>query len=578
VLRVYLFGGLRVQVEDHLIPPERWARSRLARKLFCRLALAPRQRLHRDELVDALWGERVPADPDNRLSQEVGNIQRILTGAPRTEPRYVQREGQLIVLSPDEPIETDVETFTRLASEALSTRDRAALETAAAHYGSADHGNVLLPEYRDEPWVMRRQLDLRDTYGTLLLQIARLRAIDNELQDAEQALKRLLAEFPAHEEAHRGLMCLYARSGQHDRAVLQFARLREEIRREFGTDVSPKSAELYRRIAANGFPRAAPASGRGAVAAASTDGHSSSGVAAAVRAGSGALPPPALPKRVSSGSGWRRLTMRPAVSMLGLLVVTSLLAAAFGYALAGAQRPTATSVSSGAGVAPPSVSPSAAPAIVTVGPEREEDDILLRDDLSDAPTQWELLPRILRDPELGLAGFDGKEFYIVKPAAYRLRAIANHPGMFTDFFVEFDARLIASDPDGYIALDFRRQLPPREDDYYSFQVFPGDQTYSLMLYRRAPDGDEFTSSAKPGVDRVSLLTRTSQAINRAEGGRNHLGVMADGTAIALWINGQMVANVTDRTYRGGHFVLGVGGRPSSRVEARFANFVVRAVN
>jgi DNA-binding SARP family transcriptional activator len=83
-LRLFLFGGFRVEVDGYPVPAEAWSRYRLARKLLSRLALAPQHRLHRDALIETLWAERSPADPDNRLSQEATNIQRALDGAKKT--------------------------------------------------------------------------------------------------------------------------------------------------------------------------------------------------------------------------------------------------------------------------------------------------------------------------------------------------------------------------------------------------------------------------------------------------------------------------------------------------------------
>jgi DNA-binding SARP family transcriptional activator len=59
-VRIELFGGFRVGVDERSIPEEAW-RQRKPAALVRLLALAPRHRLHREQVVDALWPELSPA-------------------------------------------------------------------------------------------------------------------------------------------------------------------------------------------------------------------------------------------------------------------------------------------------------------------------------------------------------------------------------------------------------------------------------------------------------------------------------------------------------------------------------------
>ena len=85
-------------------------------------------------------------------------------------------------------------------------------------------------------------------------------------------------------------------------------------------------------------------------------------------------------------------------------------------------------------------------------------------------------------------------------------------------------------------------------------------------------------TAKPGVDWSALVARTGSSVINNGDGRNHLAVRAVGTDILLMVNGQELARITDSQYRGGRFVLGVGGAQGDRVEGRFSNFVVSATH
>lgn len=58
-LRLWLLGGFRVEVDGQPVPERRW-RRRKACSLVKLLALAPRHRLHREQLMDALWPDLPP--------------------------------------------------------------------------------------------------------------------------------------------------------------------------------------------------------------------------------------------------------------------------------------------------------------------------------------------------------------------------------------------------------------------------------------------------------------------------------------------------------------------------------------
>src|ERR1700752_4070173 len=58
-LRLWLLGGFRAEVGGQAVPERRWHR-RKACSLVKLLALAPGHRLHREQLMDALWPDLAP--------------------------------------------------------------------------------------------------------------------------------------------------------------------------------------------------------------------------------------------------------------------------------------------------------------------------------------------------------------------------------------------------------------------------------------------------------------------------------------------------------------------------------------
>jgi DNA-binding SARP family transcriptional activator len=63
-----------------------------------------------------------------------------------------------------------------------------------------------------------------------------------------------VAEEPTREEAHVGLMRLYALLGSNGEALAQYGRLEEVLLRELGTEPTASSRALREEIAAGRFP------------------------------------------------------------------------------------------------------------------------------------------------------------------------------------------------------------------------------------------------------------------------------------------------------------------------------------
>ncbi len=96
-----------------------------------------------------------------------------------------------------------------------------------------------MPEDLYEEWAENRRQELQKTYLTLLVELAGLYEEREELEPPVEALRRVVASDPAHEEAHVGLVRLYALLGRRLEALRQYEELREALFRDpFKTAVS----------------------------------------------------------------------------------------------------------------------------------------------------------------------------------------------------------------------------------------------------------------------------------------------------------------------------------------------------
>jgi DNA-binding SARP family transcriptional activator/tetratricopeptide (TPR) repeat protein len=188
-LDVRLLGDFRVEVDSREVPAEAWKHGR-ATQLVKLLSLAPRHRMERDRVVEALWPHLEPDAGAANLHKAASYARRALgdRGA------VVLRGGQ-VELAPDADVSTDLERIE--AGEEAPSDDE------------------LLPDDRYEEWTVEPR--------------ERLRARRLDLLSERGNWEQVLAEDPTNEDAHRALMRRHVEAGDRAAAVRQFRRLRDEL-------------------------------------------------------------------------------------------------------------------------------------------------------------------------------------------------------------------------------------------------------------------------------------------------------------------------------------------------------------
>ncbi len=242
-MRITLLGEFRVVVDDQLIP-DRW-RLRKAMTLVKLLALAPRQRLQRDEILDLLWPELDPEAASNNLRHTLHVARQTIESAPRDTRCFLRWHGEQLRLAPEGAVWIDVVAFEAAAAIARRSQDLCAYEIAVDSYNGD-----LLPEDRYEDWSAVRRESLRETYLTLLTELARIHDSCRNHRQAVDALRRVIAVEPTSEEAHGALMRAYARIGQRRLALRQYQTLVDILRTEFDAEPDRVTQRLHSDIVA----------------------------------------------------------------------------------------------------------------------------------------------------------------------------------------------------------------------------------------------------------------------------------------------------------------------------------------
>ena len=241
--RIELLGGFRVSVEGRAVADTAWRRRKPA-ALVKLLALAPAHRLHREQVMDALWPEPGPEAAGANLRKALHHARRAVDTLHPTGASLISSESDFLSLSTDH-LWLDVETF------------RAAL-TAARRGGQLDeyrravdlYRGELLPEDLYEEWTEGPRNELHHEFLAALEELAGLLEARGDLDGASEVVRRLIAADPLREESHVALIRRCALAGRRGEAIRQYDYLTRLLESELETEPSPETQELYEEIRA----------------------------------------------------------------------------------------------------------------------------------------------------------------------------------------------------------------------------------------------------------------------------------------------------------------------------------------
>lgn len=248
-VRIHLLGEFRVCVGSSTIDHTSW-RLRKVRALVKLLALAPRNRLHREQVLEVLWPDLAPEAAVNNLHQAAHIARRAIAFASQAGvDGYFRLRDQVLALHESRQLWVDVDAFDSAAAAALSGTDVVSYERALSLYTGE-----LLPDDRYEEWTVEPRRTLQQQYLTLLLRVAPLYEQAGDVPGAIKALNKVVFQEPAHEDARTRLMRLYAQIGDQQAAVRQYHSLKTALEALDATP-DPSTVTMARQIQSDRKPR-----------------------------------------------------------------------------------------------------------------------------------------------------------------------------------------------------------------------------------------------------------------------------------------------------------------------------------
>ncbi len=259
ILRIHLLGGLSLAWDDQPVPPPAGA---AARSLFAYL-LTYRDRPHaRALLAGTFWPDLPDEVARRRLRQALWQIRSALAGLLAPVP-FLLADADTIQVNPAAPVWLDVDEFLVKAPSPKPKTQTGKSETEVLDLGLGAWGLGLgilreavalyrgdfLPGVYDD-WALLERERLRAQYLDALDRLAAGLQVQGDHEAALGYARRLAAEDPLREEAHRAVMQLCLRLGRPAEALKQYEVCRAILADELGATPAPETTALARQIAA----------------------------------------------------------------------------------------------------------------------------------------------------------------------------------------------------------------------------------------------------------------------------------------------------------------------------------------
>ena len=219
--------------------------GRKAPALLKLLALSRDHQLVRDQAMQLLWPDLDGTSAAAQMYKAIHQLRKAF-GVGEQEfdaSEWIVVSKNLVLLAPPGGLITDIDVFEDTSRAAMASRQLKELERAAALY-TGD----LLPMDLYLAWTQAPRDRLRQLYVDVLLALAQGYQARGNLAAAAETYRTALEKDATLEIAHRGLMTIFARRGQRDRALKQYGVCLDALVEELGVAPSQETRALYDEI------------------------------------------------------------------------------------------------------------------------------------------------------------------------------------------------------------------------------------------------------------------------------------------------------------------------------------------
>ena len=224
--------------------------GRRVRELVRILAAERGRVVSRDALIDALWGDQLPADPATNLNVVVNRARRALG-----QSDVIQTVSGGYVLQDGAEVRVDVERFEELVGKARASRARGDDLTATrAAQAALNLWDEPLAEDAYADWAQPHRDRLERLHQDALEIGADGLLASGNPREAVALAAQAVGRQPLREAAYLLLVRAYAAEGDQAAAVATYLDLRRMLADELGIDPSPEAVAIYEQLLSGTLP------------------------------------------------------------------------------------------------------------------------------------------------------------------------------------------------------------------------------------------------------------------------------------------------------------------------------------
>jgi predicted ATPase/DNA-binding SARP family transcriptional activator len=240
-----LFGSPAVYIDDQRVTG---FRSSKAQALLYYLVVTRRPHT-RPTLAGLFWGDQPEDAARTSLSKCLSNLRDLVGGA-------ILIDRQTAAFNRHQPYHLDTEGFLAGIAQPPTLETLATWQAALALYRGDFLEGFYVREAPDfEQWVLVQRAHYREAVLQGLHTLAHWHEQQGDLAQAISYTRRLLTLEPWHEEAHRQLMMLLARSGQRAAALVQFEVCQRILDEELAVEPAAETVALLEAIRSGKFDK-----------------------------------------------------------------------------------------------------------------------------------------------------------------------------------------------------------------------------------------------------------------------------------------------------------------------------------
>jgi two-component SAPR family response regulator len=247
-LRVQALGQFRAWRGLEEIRAKEWQREK-AKQLLQYFVTCRKQLIHKEQMVEALWGE-AGSDGDFKVAMNALINALEPSRSARTNSFYILKQSSSYGLNLATGIQLDVDEFESYISRGarIAAKDP---EQAIRLYRLAlnQYKGDFLSECCYEDWCQEERERLLMLYITTAERMAHMLFERGEIEECISLCLRIIGKDSCWEEAYRLLMQCYYRQNNRAMVIRVYRQCRDNLKSELGVSPAKDTNELFKKLA-----------------------------------------------------------------------------------------------------------------------------------------------------------------------------------------------------------------------------------------------------------------------------------------------------------------------------------------